>query len=155
MTAKLDRPYTQRDVQNMLFERLPSGRHTWLRDPEGNPDVQAYGSPHWPSQPIYVYYRPSVVKMRVSFTPRRISSIREPELWEAAAQARVALRAEGVSGRRQAGNTQETERDEQWVVTIPERLSERAYDTLAAFVTLAAECMGTASAASARGAPES
>jgi hypothetical protein len=91
---------------------------------------------------VYVYYRPSVVKMRVSFTPRRISSLREPELWEAAAQARAALRGEGVSARRQAGNTQETERDEQWVVTVPERLSESAYDTLAAFVALAAACMG-------------
>ena len=136
------RPYTQRDIQNMLFERLPAGTHSWLRDPEGNRDVQAYGSPHWPAQPVYVYYRPSVVKMRVSFTPRRISSIREPELWEAAERARAALRGEGVSCRRQIGNTQETERDEQWVVTVPERLSESAYDALAAFVSFAAECMG-------------
>ena len=42
----------------------------------------------------------------------------------------------------ETGKTQETERDEQWVVTIPERLSETAYETLAAFVRLAAECMG-------------
>ena len=126
----------------MLFERLPAGQHSWLRDPEGNPDVQAYGSTHWPSQPVYVYYRPSVVKMRLSFTPRRISSIREQELWEAAENARRALRAEGVSARRQPGNTQETERDEQWVVTVPEALSEAAYDTLAEFVSFAAECMG-------------
>ena len=56
----------------MLFERLPAGRHTWLRDPEGNADVQAYGTAHLPSQPVYVYYRPSVVKMFVRFTPRRI-----------------------------------------------------------------------------------
>lgn len=137
-----ERPYTQRDIQILLFERLPAGRHAWLRDPEGNPDIQAYGSPYWPSQPVYVYYRPSVVRMRVSFTPRRISPVREQELWEAAESARRALRGEGVSARRQAGNTQETERDEQWVVMIPERLSETAYDTLAAFVSLAAECMG-------------
>jgi hypothetical protein len=137
-----ERPYTQRDVQNMLFERLPAGRHTWLRDPEGNADVQAYGSTHLPSQPVYVYYRPSVVKVLLRFTPRRISPPREAELWEAAEAAGRALRAEGVSARRQRGNTQETERDEQWVVTIPERLSEAAYDRLAAFVTLAAWCMG-------------
>jgi hypothetical protein len=136
------RPYTQRDVQNLLFERLPAGRHAWLRDPEGNPDVQAYGLPHWPAQPVYVYYRPSVVKMRVSFTPRRISPIREGELWDAAETARLALRGEGVSARRQTGRTQETERDEQWVLTIPERLSESAFETLAAFIGLAAECMG-------------
>jgi hypothetical protein len=137
-----ERPYTQRDVQNILFERLPAGRHGWIRDPGGDINVQAYGSAHWPSQPVYVYYRPSVVKMRVSFTPRRISPTREPELWEAAEQAGRALRREGITGRRQAGNTQETERDEQWVVTIPERLSEAAYDTLAAFVAFTAECMG-------------
>jgi hypothetical protein len=137
-----ERPYTQRDVQNMLFERLPAGLHSWLRDPEGNPDVQAYGWTHWPSQPVYVYYRPSVVKMRVSFTPRRVSPTREPELWEAAERAARTLRGEGVSARRQAGRTQETERDEQWVLTIPERLSESAYDTLATFVTFTAECMG-------------
>jgi hypothetical protein len=137
-----ERPYAQRDVQNMLFERLPAGQHTWIRDPGGDPDVQAYGSSYWPSQPVYVYYRPSVVKMRVSFTPRRISAIREQELWDAAESASRTLRSEGVNGRRQTGKTQETERDEQWVVTIPERLSETAYDTLAAFVGLAAECMG-------------
>jgi hypothetical protein len=137
-----ERPYTQRDVQNMLIERLPAGRHGWIRDPEGNPDIQSYGSPHWPSQPVYVYYRPSVVKMRVSFTPRRVSAIREQELWDAAERAALALRGVGIRGRRQAGNTQETERDEQWVVTIPERLSEAAYDALAAFVDLAAGCMG-------------
>jgi len=126
----------------MLFERLPAGQHSWLRDPEGNPDVQAYGSTHWPSQPVYVYYRPSVVKMRLSFTPRRISPVREQALWEAAENARRTLRAEGVSARRQPGNTQETERDEQWVVTVPETLSETAYDTLSGFVSFAAECMG-------------
>ena len=137
-----ERPYTQRDVQNMLFERLPPAQHGWIRDPGGSPDIQAYGSSYWPSQPLYVYYRPSVVKMRVMFTPRRISPVREQELWDAAEAARRALRLEGVSARRQTGNTQETERDEQWVVTIPERLSETAYDTLATFVTLAAVCMG-------------
>lgn len=141
-----ERPYTQRDVQNMLFERLPAGRHSWLRDPEGNPDVQAYGSPHLPSQPIYVYYRPSVVKMVLRFTPRRIAPIEEEALWEAAESARRALRAEGVTARRQTGNTQETERDEQWVVTLPERLSEGAYDTLAAFVERAARSMGVVAA---------
>jgi hypothetical protein len=139
-----ERPYTQRDVQNLLFERLPAGQHAWIRDPGGSPDIQAYGSPHWPSQPVYVYYRPSVVKMRVTFTPRRISPTRESELWEAVERAGRALRGEGVSGRRQTGNTQETERDEQWVLTIPERLSEIAYDTLAAFIAFAAECMGIA-----------
>jgi hypothetical protein len=136
------RPYTQRDIQNMLFERLPAGRHSWIRDPGGDPNVQAYGSSHWPSQPVYLYYRPSVVKMRVSFTPRRISPIREAELWEAAERAGRTLRGEGISARRQAGSTQETERDEQWVVTISERLSETAYDTLAALVAFTAECMG-------------
>jgi hypothetical protein len=80
--------------------------------------------------------------MIVRFTPRRISPIREEELWEAAEEARRALRSEGVTARRQKGNTEETERDEQWVVTIPERLSEPAYDALAGFVTLAAACMG-------------
>ena len=139
------RPYTQRDIQNLLFERLPAGQHGWIRDPGGDPNVQAYGSSYWPSQPVYLYYRPSVVKMRISFTPRRISSTREPELWEAAEKAARALRGEGVSGRRQTGNTQETERDEQWVVTIPERLSETAYDTLADFVTFTAHCMGVES----------
>jgi hypothetical protein len=138
----LEQPYTQRDVQNMLFERLPSGRHTWVRDPGGNPDIQAYGSSYWPSQPVYVYYRPSVVKMRLSFTPRRISLVREQEVWEAAESAGRTLRGEGIRGRRQAGDTQETERDEQWVVAIPERLSEAAYDALAAFVAFTAECMG-------------
>lgn len=137
-----ERPYTQRDVQNMLFERLPAGQHSWLRDPEGNADVHAYGSPHWPAQPVYVYYRPSVVKMRVSFTPRRISPVHEQELWQSAEQAGRALRGEAVGSRRQTGRTQDTERDEQWVVTVPERLSEAAYDTLAAFVTFAARCMG-------------
>jgi hypothetical protein len=129
-------------MQNMLIERLPAGQHGWMSDPGGSRDVQAYGTPYWPSQPVYIYYRPSVVKMRVSFTPRRISVTRELELWEAAERARVVLRGEGIQGRRQAGNTQETERDEQWVVTIPERCSETAYDTLAAFVAFTAECMG-------------
>jgi hypothetical protein len=137
-----ERPYTQRDVQNMLFERLPARQHSWIRDPEGNPDVQAYGSTHWPAQPIYVYYRPSVVRMRVSFTPRCLSPVREQEVWDAVERTGRALRAEGVAGRRQTGRTQETERDEQWVVTIPERLSEAAYDLLAAFVSFAAKCMG-------------
>ena len=137
-----ERPYTQRDIRNMLFERLPAGQHGWILDPGGNPDVQAYGSSHWPSQPVYLYYRPSLVKMRVSFTPRRISPTRELELWEAAEEAGRALRGEGVHGRRQAGSTQETERDEQWVVTIPERFSETAYDTMTDFVAFTAQCMG-------------
>ena len=42
-----------------------------------------------------------------------------------------------------------SQRDEQWVVTIPERLSEIAYDALAALVGLAAECMGVGEADSA------
>jgi hypothetical protein len=134
--------YTQREVQNMLLERLPAGKHSWLKDPEGNPAVQAYGSRSLPSQPLYVYYRPSLVKMQVRFTPRRISPSREDELWQAADAARGPLRAAGSTARRQAGTTQETERDEQWVVTIPERLSEAGYVTLENFVMLAASCMG-------------
>src|SRR5437588_11990084 len=106
-----ERPYTQRDVLNMLHERLPAGKHTWLRDPEGNPAVQAYGSRHWPSQPVYVHYRPNVVKLQVRFTPRRISPSREDEIWAAAAAAGGALRAAGLTVRRQAGNTQDTEPD--------------------------------------------
>jgi hypothetical protein len=137
-----ERTYTQREVQNMLFHWLPAGKHTWLRDPEGNPAVQAYGSSSLPAQPLYVYYRPSVVKMQVRFTPRRISLSREDELWQAAEAARGPLRAAGSTARRQRGNTQETERDEQWVVTIPERLSEAGYVTLESFVALAASCMG-------------
>jgi hypothetical protein len=134
--------YTQREVQNMLSSRLPAGKYTWLRDPEGNPAVQAYGSRSLPSQPLYVHFRPSVVKMQLRFTPRRISPSREDELWQAAEAARGPLRAAGSTARRQRGNTQETERDEQWVVTIPERLSEAGYVTLENFVVLAASCMG-------------
>lgn len=137
-----ERPYTQRDVQNMLHERLPGGKHTWLRDPEGNAAVEVYGSRHLPSQPIYVNYRPSVVKMQVRFTPRRISLSRENELWQAAEAARGPLRAAGITARRQKGYTQETERDEQWVVTIPERLSEEGYGALERFVVLVGSCMG-------------
>jgi hypothetical protein len=138
-----ERPYTQRDVQNMLVTRLPSGKkYTWLRDPEGNPAVQAYGSRPLPSQPLYVHYRPSVVKMQLRFTPRRISLTREDEMWQAAEAVRGPLRAAGITARRQPGNTQETERDEQWVLTIPERLSEAGYAALENFVSLAASCMG-------------
>ncbi|MGV3722470.1 MAG: hypothetical protein ACO1SX_16310 [Actinomycetota bacterium] len=137
-----EKPYTQRDVQNMLHERLPGGKHNWLRDPEGNAAVEAYGSSYLPAQPLYVNYRPSTVKMQVRFTPRRISLSRENELWAAAEAARGPLRAAGVSSRRQAGHTQETERDEQWVVSIPERLSEAGYETLEKFVILAGSCMG-------------
>lgn len=137
-----DRPYSQRDVHSMLCTRLPPGKYTWIRDPEGNAAVQAYGSTALPSQPVYVNFRPSVVKMQVRFTPRRISLTREDELWQAAAEAARALRGTGVTARRQAGNTQETERDEQWIVTIPERLSEAGYETLKGFVSLAASCMG-------------
>ena len=137
-----DQPYTQRDVLNMLFDRLPSGKYAWIRDPEGNPAVQAYGSVSLPSQPIYVRHRPSVVKLQVHFTPRRISSLREEELWQAAEAARKPLRAAGITARRQAGNTQETERDEQWVVSIPECISEAGYDALAEFVEFAASLMG-------------
>ena len=127
---------------NMLRERLPVGKHNWLSDPEGNRAVEVYGSRHLPSQPVYVNYRPSVVKMQVRFTPRRISPSREEELWQAAAGAGPVLRAAGMTARRQQGNTQETERDEQWVVTIPERLSEAGYSALESFVALAASCMG-------------
>ena len=138
-----DRPYTLRDVMNMLLERLPNERDTsWLRDPEGNPNVQAYGSRSHPSQPVYVNYRPSVVKMQIRFTPRRISPSREEELWQATDAARPTLRSAGLTSRRQMGNTQETERDEQWVLTLPERLSEAGYDVLGEFVALAANCMG-------------
>jgi len=138
-----DRPYGQRDVQNMLVTRLPNGRkYTWLRDPEGNASVQAYGASPLPSQPVYVNYRPSVVKMQVRFTPRRISLTREDELWAAAQALARPLRAAGITTRRQAGYTQETERDEQWVVTIPERLSEDGYAALGSFVALAASLMG-------------
>ncbi len=134
--------YSQREVQNMLFERLPAGKYTWIPDPEGNAAVQAYGTRFLPSQPVYVNYRPSVVKMQVRFTPRRISLTREEELWQAAEVARSPLRAAGASSRRQKGHTQETERDEQWVVTIPERLGEGGYRTLERFVALVADCMG-------------
>ena len=137
-----ERPYTQKDVPNTLLERLPAGKYTWLRDPKGNPAVQVYGSRALPSQPVYVSYGPSVVKMQARCTPRRISPSREDELWQAAEAARVPLRAAGITARRQKGYTQETERDEQWVVTVPERLSEAGYVTLESFVTLAASCMG-------------
>jgi hypothetical protein len=137
-----ERPYTQRDVLNMVTGRLPAGKYSWLRDPEGNPAVQAYGSTDLPSQPVYVSHRPSVVRLQLRFTPRRISPSREEELWKAAEAARAPLRAAGISARRQAGNTQETERDEQWVVTLPERLSEAGFEALERFVALAAACMG-------------
>jgi hypothetical protein len=126
----------------MLFQRLPNEKYSWLRDPEGNPSVQAYGLRHLPAQPVYLNYRPSTVKMQIRFTPRRISLTREEELWQAAEAARAPLRAAGITARRQNGNTQETERDEQWVVTLPERLSEDGYATLERFVLLAADCMG-------------
>jgi hypothetical protein len=134
--------YSQREVLNMITERLPGAKYTWIRDPAGNPAVQAYGSSFLPSQPVYVYFRPSVVKMQVRFTPRRISATREDELWQAAEAARVPLKAARATARRQQGNTQETERDEQWVVTLPERLSETGYHALERFVLLAAACMG-------------
>jgi hypothetical protein len=140
--AEPDRPYTLRDVDNMLTERLPQAEHSWLRDPEGNPSVRAYGSRHLPSQPVYVNYRPSVVKMQLRFTPRRISPTRAEELWAAAEAAGPVLRSAKVQSRRQMGHTQETERDEQWVVTLPERLSEDGYAALESFITLAAACMG-------------
>lgn len=136
------RPYTQRDVQNMLQERLHAGKHTWIRDPEGNAAVQAYGARYLPAQPVYLNYRPSVVKLQVKFTPRRISPTREEELWQAAEATRAPLKGSGVTSRRQKGNTQETERDEQWVVNVPERLSEDAYETLKRFVLLVADCVG-------------
>lgn len=134
--------YSQREVQTMLVNRLPPGKYTWIRDPEGNPTVQAYGERCLPAQPVYVSYRPSVVKMQLRFTPRRISPSREEELWRAAEAARVPLRSAGSTARRQMGRTQETERDEQWVVNIPERLGETGFAALEAFVALAAACMG-------------
>jgi hypothetical protein len=137
-----ERPYHQRDVHGMIRERLPAAKHTWLRDPEGNAAVEAYGSRSLPSQPVYVSYRPSVVRLQVRFTPRRISLTREEELWKAAEAAQKALRASGFTVRRGVGNTQETERDEQWVVTVPERVSEEAYDALQRFVILAGTMMG-------------
>jgi hypothetical protein len=138
----LERPYTLRDVLNMLHERLPAGKYSWINDPEGNASVQAYGGRWLPAQPIYVNHRPSVVKMQVRFTPRRISPSREEELWQAAEALRKPLRAADVSARRAMGNTQETERDEQWILTLPERLSEEGYEALAQFAALAAACMG-------------
>lgn len=137
-----ERPYSQQDVRNMLMEQLRAGKYTWMRDPEGNPAVQAYGSQSLPSQPVYVHHRPSVVRMQVRFTPRRISLTREEELWRAAETARPGLRAAGVTARRQAGSTQETERDEQWVLTLPESLSEEGYELLKEFAALAGSCMG-------------
>lgn len=137
-----ERPYSLRDVDNMLTERLPQAEHSWLRDPEGNPAVRAYGSRHLPSQPVYVNYRPSVVKMQIRFTPRSISRTREDELWAAAEAAGLILRKAKAQARRQMGNTQETERDEQWVVTLPERLTDESYAALESFVALAAACMG-------------
>jgi hypothetical protein len=137
-----ERPYHQRDVHGMIRDRLPAGKYTWLRDPEGNPAVEAYGARSLPSQPVYVSYRPSVVRLQVRFTPRRISLTREDELWQAAEATQRALRADRCTARRQAGNTQETERDEQWVVTIPECVSEAGYEALERFVILAASCMG-------------
>jgi hypothetical protein len=126
----------------MLQERLPAGKYTWIRDPEGNPAVQAYGSSHLPAQLVYVNYRPSVVRLQVKFTPRRISPTREAELWAAAEGLRPALKGTGITARRQQGNTQETERDEQWVVNVPERLSEAAYEALKGYVQLVADCLG-------------
>lgn len=134
--------YSQREVQNMLHERLSGGKHTWLRDPEGNASVEAFGSSYLPAQPVYINYRPSVVKMQVRFTPRRISLSRENELWEAAEATRAPFKAARITARRQKGYTQETEKDEQWVVTIPERVSEPGYAALERFVILAGSCMG-------------
>lgn len=126
----------------MLFERLPAGKYNWMRDPEGNAAIQAYGERFLPSQPVYMNYRPSTVKMHLRFTPRRISPSREAELWSAAEAAAKRFRGTGLTARKTMGNTEETERDEQWVVTIPERLSEAGYEILGEFVSLAASCMG-------------
>lgn len=141
-----ERPYTLRDVLNMLHERLPAGKYSWINDPEGNAAVQAYGARWLPAQPIYVKHRPSVVKMQVRFTPRRISPSREEELWQAAEALRKPLRAAGVSSRRAMGHTQETERDEQWILTLPERLSEEGYEALVGFVVLVGSCLGVEAA---------
>jgi hypothetical protein len=43
------------------------------------------------------------------------------------------------------GNTEETERDAQYAVNIPAvGITEEAFDTLDAFLTLVAECAGAA-----------
>jgi hypothetical protein len=137
------RPFSQREVQNHLLTRLRPGMHTWIDDPAGARDTIAYGSRHWPSQLIYVISKPSTLDLRLIFTPRRISLTLEPVLWEAAERCRLALRKEGVSSRRRTGNTEETERDIQYVIDIPaEGLTEQAFDTLDAFLIVVADCLG-------------
>jgi hypothetical protein len=137
------RPFSQREVQNHLLARLRPGQHSWIDDPAGARDTIAYGLRHWPSQLVYVISKPSTLDLRLIFTPQRISLTRETELWEAAEGCRKALRKEGVSSRRRTGNTEETERDSQYVIDIPaEGLTEEAFDTLDAFLIFVAECLG-------------
>lgn len=137
------RPYSQREVQNHLLARLRPGMHTWIEDPAGARDTMAYGSRHWPSQLIYIISKPSTLDLRLIFTPRRISLTLEPALWEAAERCRLALRRHGVASRRRTGNTEETERDIQYVIDIPaEGLTEEAFDTLDAFLLFVADCLG-------------
>jgi hypothetical protein len=137
-----ERPYSQREVRNHVVARLEPGRHTWIDDPGGARDTLAYGSRSWPSQLVYVIHKPSTLDLRLIFTPRRISLTREAELWEAAELCRGALRKNKVSSRRRMGNTEETERDEQYVVDVPaEGMTEEAFDALDAFLGQVAECL--------------
>jgi hypothetical protein len=137
-----EQPCSQREVRNHVVARLEPGRHTWIDDPGGARDTLAYGSRSWPSQLVYVIYKPSTLDLRLIFTPRRISLTREADLWEAADHCRIALRKSGVSSRRRMGNTEETERDEQYVVNVPaEGMTEEAFEALDAFLARVAECV--------------
>jgi hypothetical protein len=132
-------------VRNHVVARLPAGAHTWIDDPGGARDTLAYGSRSWPSQLVYVIYKPSTLDLRLLFTPQRISLAREEELWEAAEACRVALRRSGVSSRRRMGNTEETERDAQYMVNVPaEGITEEAFEALDTFLTRVASCAGVA-----------
>jgi hypothetical protein len=140
-----ERPYSQREVRNHVVARLGPGQHTWIDDPGGARDTLAYGSRWWPSQLVYVIYRPSTLDLRLIFTPERISLTRAEELWEAAEQCRKVLQQNGISSRRQMGNTEETERDTQYRVNIPaEGITEEAFEALDHFLALVAECAGVA-----------
>ena len=138
-----ERPYTQPDVRNMLDQRLPAGKHTWLRDPEGNPAVQAdqadvpafaAGLSRLPAQ-----RRPDAGAL---YAAADLAVARGRAVAGRRGGARPAARVREHRASRERGTTQETERDEQWVVTIPERLSEAGYAALESFVTLVASCMG-------------
>jgi hypothetical protein len=57
-------------------------------------------------------------------------------------RCRGALRKTGVRSRRRTGNTEETERDEQYVVDVPaEGITEEAFEALDAFLGRVAECV--------------